>query len=879
MDTPYTSRNPALVEELTGRELDVLRLKAQNRSNQEIADELVLALSTVKWYVRQIYGKLGVGNRRQAVARAQALGLIEGPRTPSFRPHHNLPAQTTPFIGRARELDDLEALLADPEMRLITILAPGGMGKTRLGLAVAEAHLDRFMDGVYMVPLAPLQSPDQIVSAIADATGFPFISDQRSPKQQVLDFLRQKHMLLVLDNFEHLLEGAEFISEMLRAAPDVQIVITSRERLNLSGETVYSIGGMIFPDWETPEDALEYDAVKLFLQRAEQVCPDFELHPDTLRYLARICRLVEGMPLGIVLATAWTEVVSLEEIADEIQSSFDFLAAEMRDVPRRQWSIRAVFEPTWNRLTDTERDAFMRFSVFRGGCLRDAAQAVTGADLRTLQVLIIKALVDRDSAGRYQMHELLRQYAEQQLEAAGLTEETYDSHCDYFLSFLREREDDLKGRRQLAALKEIDADFENVQMAWQWAIDHRDIDIRHQVSLSLVLFAHFGSRGNEVRALFRLAQDRSRQLGETLFPGWVQLLACIGGNETLPIFTTELAQQHLAVAYQYGDVGLANCVLCLLRRIHREIEDYSDIFALIDANLAYWQALGEPFEIGLTLLESARHYSELGQQDKSTDMLLHSAEINRVIGNKIGLNPCLDALAVQAAFVTGNYDEGERLLREAIDLSNELENPGSLAGDSTLLAILRLFAGDFDEAQTLAETALAISTDLNYLGTQAASLYGLAMLACIKGDYLSAQQLIEHRNRILKETAIGRPAWVLAIVACGLADYQAARRHLHTFLEWAFDRQVFARLMTAFPIAAIIRGNKGDQQGAAELLGLSFTHPMSATGWMAHWDLLTEFRADLENDLGADAYHTAWERGATLDLETVIAELLEEFTA
>jgi ATP/maltotriose-dependent transcriptional regulator MalT len=158
MDHPNIPHHPVLVEDLTERELDVLRLMAQGLSNREIAEQLVIALSTVKWYVGQIYDKLGVQNRRQAVARAQALGLTEEPPTPSIRPHHNLPAQTTPFIGRAQECADLAALLADPAVRVITILAPGGMGKTRLGLAVAEAHLDRFADGVYMVPLAPLRS-------------------------------------------------------------------------------------------------------------------------------------------------------------------------------------------------------------------------------------------------------------------------------------------------------------------------------------------------------------------------------------------------------------------------------------------------------------------------------------------------------------------------------------------------------------------------------------------------------------------------------------------------------------------------------------------------------------------------------------------------
>jgi predicted ATPase len=189
-------------------------------------------------------------------------------------------------------------------VRLVTILAPGGMGKTRLSLAAAEGQLWRFADGVFFVPLASLTSPDDIATTIAASVSFSFFGSE-PPQKQLLAYLHDRHLLLVLDNFEHLLDGAPLVTAILQAAPAVKVLVTSREKLNLSGETVFTLAGLHFPDWETSADALTYDAVKLFMQSAHHVRPDFELPADELVYLARICRLTAGMPLGIVLAAGW----------------------------------------------------------------------------------------------------------------------------------------------------------------------------------------------------------------------------------------------------------------------------------------------------------------------------------------------------------------------------------------------------------------------------------------------------------------------------------------------------------------------------------------------------------------------------------------------
>jgi len=468
-DQPSTQAMPS--EALTWREQEVLSLLAQRLTNREIAARLHLTESTVKDYVSNILGKLYVKNRRQAVERGTELGLVGAGRPAAAEPPTNLPSETTPFIGRSAELEDLRAHLA--QTRLLTLTGPGGVGKTRLALKAAADAAGDFSDGSYFVSLAPLPSAEFIVQSIAEAISCPFATEA-APLSQLVRYLKKKQILLVLDNFEHLLDGAALVSQLLQAAPALKILATSREKLNLHSETNLALRGMGLPEGVEADSLHASEAVALFVHCARRVRPAFDPSPAGLQTIAAICHTVQGMPLAIELAAAWLNVLTLDEISAELGRGFDLLATDTRDTPARHRSLRAVFDHSWSLLAAEEQAVFMRLAVFRGGFTREAAQPVAGASLPVLGGLVNKSVLLYRS-GRFEIHAVLRQYALERLTAAPAEDEAvHAAHAAYYAEFMQQRRQPLRDGRQAAALKDIEADLENVRAAWRYHIQRAD---------------------------------------------------------------------------------------------------------------------------------------------------------------------------------------------------------------------------------------------------------------------------------------------------------------------------------------------------------------------------------------------------------------------
>ncbi len=402
---------------------------------------------------------------------------------------NNLPEQLTEFVGRRSELADARRLVS--ETRLLTMLAPGGTGKTRLAIQTAAEVSTDYPDGVFFVGLADIGSSDDIIQTVAESLGLALPGDE-DVQAQLLTYLAPRRQMLVFDNIEHLDGVAAIVAEILKAAPHVTVVATSRSKLNLTGETVLSLAGLE-TTWAKPDEAMQASGAQLFLEAANRSNPGFAIETDDLDALAEILRLTGGMPLGILLAAAWVDILPIAEIAAEIGKSADFLETEMGDIPDRQRSIRAVFDYSWALLSAEERDTFMALSVFRGGFSREAAESVAGASLRGLASLVSKSLLTANpDTGRYEVHELLRQYAAVELEQdPDRHQRVLDAHAAFYADIMGEAPFLMSHGRQAQLLGTVEGDIENIRSAWRHNVSTGNAGGAHEFVLGLFILYEF----------------------------------------------------------------------------------------------------------------------------------------------------------------------------------------------------------------------------------------------------------------------------------------------------------------------------------------------------------------------------------------------------
>lgn len=826
-----TPKAAPLFVPLTDREQDILKLLAEDLSDREIADRLVVAPTTVKWYNRQIFNKLGVESRKEAVAQAQALGLLASAETQPL-PAHNLPAQLTPFIGRTDELRDLNELLLNPPARLITILASGGMGKTRLALATAELALPHFPDGVFFVQLAPLTEINQLIPAIADSIGYQFSNDRRSIHQQLLDYLRAKQVLLLLDNFEHLLDAAALLSDLLQTAPRATILVTSRERLNIQGETVYAISGLTYPVGTSVADAANYPAVRLFTECAQRVSTHGMSDVDTA---ARICQLVQGMPLALELAAAWVGTLPLAQIEAEIRHTADFLRTTMRNVPERLRSVRAVFETTWQRLSVTEQQVFSQLSVFRGGFTVDAAQAVTGASLDVLAALVDKALVWRNhTSERCEIHELLRQYAAAALESAGNADHTREQHRRYFTAYAQQWANALKTPQQLIALDQIDADLENIREAFEQSIA---LGTPEALDPLADLWYYYEIRGRWMD-------------GEKLFAAAV---AALEPTESVALAKMLAAQMvcldRITVPERWW--GMAERSEKILRNFGAEKgfllpfwykgAMYSDLFDHATATQIYLDVLelahqsGDQWAAGMVLTLLGREANAAGQHEAARTYLTQALTLLTTLGNVARMAYALYMLG-NVALDEHDIAQAEKHFEMALLHAQRARNPLIMDGGMTGLIFVATARRELDLAKRLAEDLLTLRRNV---GRFVSSLRALNLLIDIElelGEYEPARECV---HDLLSTPPTEIPADVLADLS-----FLAAKLFL-------FDQ---------------------NPKLATEIFSFFLAHSNSESKPIFP-DSQQQLQAQLELVLPPDRYHEAMERGKAYTAETLLTAL------
>jgi len=809
---------------------------------------------------------------------------------PTTRDTHptNLPPQPTPFVGREEELALIATHLHNPACRLVTVIGPGGIGKTRLALEAAAARRPDFPGGVYFVPLAAISSGSLLVSTIADALAFPLYGGA-DPEAQLLSFLRERQLLLVLDNFEHLLEGTRLLAQILDQAPGVKLLVTSRERLNLLEEWLIPLEGLHFPRDDGATDAVaEYSAVQLFVQRAAQVQPGFGLSAAVQPAVLRICRLVEGLPLGIELAAAWARLLPCAEIAAEIAENLDFLAASARNLPARQRSLRAAFEHSWALLADDERQVFARLAVFRGGFRREAAETVTGASLALLSALVDKSLLHAHQSGRYDVHETLRQYAAEKLEAiAGESDQAYDRHCSYYLALLQHTsQDELVGRLK-EVLPRIDEDLENVRAAWSWAVAHDKLE---EIGVSIRGIHHY----YQIRSLFREALDVFGHAVERLSgaseraapdPGRAaQRAAIIGYALTLQgwfylhrgLFdeARERAQESAAWLRSTNAPPKRAENLLLQGFIAAMLGPYDE------AKQSLWECIAITKETGQRMIR-ATALQGLGvactalEDDAEAGQRLHeSLALFQAVGHQWGIAQCLQHLG-DVARAQAEYAEAQQRYQESLTVRTDLGDRWGMAIALGRLGSLARTIGAYEEAQQRYHESLAIFTALSHRLGIAMALGNLGRVAFEQGKVAEAHEL--QQESLALSRAVGNKRSIaislneLGMVHHALGDYRAAQHAFDEALTTALEIGLVPLALEVLVGLAALVAQAGAAERAIELLALALQHP---AGTQRTRDRAGRLLNELASDLPPEVATAAQERGKVAALDD-LAHLLD----
>lgn len=850
MNDTKNEANQSLVEPLSERELEVLQFIADGLSNREIAQRLYLALSTIKWHIKQIYSKLQAQNRSDAISIATELELVDNQTNITKTPAHNLPPQTSSLTGREQELLELGKLLTDPEISLISILGIGGIGKTRLAIELAMNYLSNFKDGAFFVSLAPISSPELIPSHIADALGFDFYQGT-DPQKQLVDYFHEKQLLLVLDNFEHLLVAANLIDEILANAPQVKIVVTSRERLNLYSETIYALEGIAYPSIEQThplEEVTDYAAIRLFEQVAQHVSPEFKLNNDNIEAVVRICEYLQGMPLAIEMAASWVRMLSVTEIETEITQSLDFLLTKRRDISQRHRTMRAIFDQSWQLLNSDEQKGFRALSVFRGGFQREAIEQVTDASLISIISLVDKSLLYRDRTGRYQIHELLRQYAAEKLsETSEYAEKVLNSYCDYYAVFVSERLQQLKGGEQDIALYELSEEMANIRLGLQHALDYRRIENLEKYLRDLYLFFFMRSQFRDGLDLFSMLVSQIAEWAEIKHE--IQL-------EYKQVYALALAYQgffYVWMSDYLGSKESLNKSLTILNEINEQ-RDMTSILSIF----------------GHTTYGS-------GDYPQAEQYFLQALKLCAEFDDEWLKSRILDGLG-KIAYHRGEYEKSEKILQEAQHISQKFDDRFYLSVVLNDLSRVSFALKHYQEAKQMLHNMLDIHHDF---GSQfiVAYAYGtLGMIEFQQGHLSEAYETIHKGLTILSDIGerviLARAQWQLGKIATALANYEIARQHFHTALSLTKNKQAidFDVLNTILAIATLF-ASQGKLERALQLTMMVYQQTEISRNIQSEaQDLLDKLKSELAPEMVASIQNDA----KTSKLENVIKTLAAE---
>lgn len=753
------------------------------------------------------------------------------------------PSYLMPFIGRERECHDLFNLIHADDCRLICLLGPGGIGKTRLAVEVAR-ELNSFPDGVAFVSLASTQVPSFIASTIANLLGIP-LGVSANPTGQLLAYLRERSMLLVLDNIEHLLhpdnEAVGLIQRMLSEAPRLKIIVTSRQRLQLASAWVMEVGGLDLPSAERIEQGQNLSALTLFSEHAQRIERGFHLNHKNQQLVATICRLVDGMPLGIELAAGWVRILSLEEIARELLRSLHNQHLSACTLPERHRSLHDVVDHSWQLLSEAERQALSQLAVFRGGFERAAAEYVAQANLTILVQLIDKSLVRRQQNGRYELHEVIRQYAAMRLAENPVQQSgAHQRHAAYYAQWLKERVEGLKQKQQFEVRDEISLELDNIRAMWDWAVAQRELSYFRVAGEALQWFCEFHTHLQE---------------GERWFCEAIEVVQSLRETHNDPA----ICETHAQLLWHYSHItsrlGNFEQAYDAARESRTLLTEGSDQTLRCQVELTVgWIAF------------------QLGQYEQA-DHSLHRA--------KTYFQPQdLWSQALCHTWLSMYYhsqmrtSEAEQAFRSALACYRKLDAPCGMVFCVSFCSPVLIALGAYDEARTLLRECLVIAGKANYTYGIASSMLYLSQVALEDQAYEEALYLLHESIALMRKLEVD---WELtqalnayANLRFRLNQLDQAQAAYYEAYQIGIKRQVLPNAFEALLGLARCCVDRKQYEQAALFTSVVSSHPASAKTTQL---LAGELQAQLEDKFSESTYSALEAKSRLISLHHLVDRL------